>query len=90
MQTISSDFVKNKLHAFGKRLVECQKLGKKSDTDIAKYLGISGAAVGKYANGKGFPTMENFIKLCNYLNVTPNDLISTRSRVFRLYSDRNL
>lgn len=42
---------------------------------VADYIGISRAAYCEYEQGRKLPTLNNFIKLTQCFNCTPNDLL---------------
>lgn len=48
---------------------------KLSQKDMAKKIGITTQSYQAYESGLTMPTMENFLKLCKILNITPNELL---------------
>lgn len=67
MGTIKKDVI-------AKKLKHHREKQKKSQLDVSNATGITIATLSNYENGKSFPTCDNIILLCNYLNITPNDL----------------
>lgn len=62
------------LNKFSERLKELITESNKSDKEIAKIVGVHRTTIGKYKNGKDFPSTDTFIKLadlfccsCDYL-----------------------
>ena len=43
--------------------------------ELAKYLGVSDAAIGQYYNGETLPTMEKLIKLADFFQVSTDYLL---------------
>ncbi len=48
---------------------------KLSQKDMAEKIGITTQSYQAYESGLTMPTMENFLKLCKILNITPNELL---------------
>jgi transcriptional regulator with XRE-family HTH domain len=46
-----------------------------TQTDLANRLGFNACQISFYESGKREPNFKNFIKLCEALGCTPNDLL---------------
>ena len=60
---------------FAKHLQSLRKKAGLSQEDIAEQLHISRQAVSKWEIGQSTPDIDTCVKLCNVLNVTPNQLL---------------
>jgi len=60
------DLISNKSHALIPPI---------SSNTIAREIGISPAALSQYKNGERMPGMDSIVKIVNYFNVSPNDLL---------------
>lgn len=49
-----------------------------SQRKVAEALGITHQSYRAYELGIGMPTMENFLKLCEFFDVTPNELLGIK------------
>lgn len=59
---------------FYEKLVLARKAKGFSQEDLASQMDISRQAVSKWENGTAQPEMSNIIKLCEVLEITPNEL----------------
>lgn len=57
------------------QLEQIRLLTKKSQTDIAAFLGVSNRTVSAWERGTRELGADNIIKLCHFLGCTPNDLL---------------
>lgn len=57
------------------RLMKLRKEKKKTQDDVANFLGISRPAYGNYENGKREPDIETLTKLADYFDVSMDYLI---------------
>lgn len=48
-----------------------EKAGK-SQEELAEYIGISVTSVSNIERGANYPSFENFIKILNFINASPN------------------
>ncbi len=65
------------LTKFGQNLKEYRKLcGFKSQEKFAEAVGVATNTISAVENGKSFFKMENFEKVCNVLNITPDVLFN--------------
>ncbi|MBQ7873819.1 MAG: helix-turn-helix transcriptional regulator [Oscillospiraceae bacterium] len=64
---------------FYERLTAARKAKGFSQEDLAAKLDISRQAVSKWENGTAQPEMSNIIKLCEALEITPNELFGYES-----------
>lgn len=72
------------LKSFSERLRELISESNKSDAEIAEIVSVHRTTIGKYKNGKDFPSIDTFIKLadlfgcsCDYLLGKNDDFSST-------------
>ena len=49
--------------------------GNKSENQIAKESGIKQQMINRYLKGESEPSLTKIMKLCEYFNCTPNDLL---------------
>jgi len=61
---------------FRKEIKQIRQSLNKTQKEVAAALGITPQSYQSYEWGLTFPSMENFIKLCDFLDVTPNDLLN--------------
>lgn len=61
---------RNKLHII-------RKQNKLSQRELGDLVGLSSKMIGKYERGDAEPTLGKILSLCNSLNCTPNELITT-------------
>ena len=59
----------------GHQLKELRKEKGVSQEDLANVLGVSRQAVYKWENNKGYPDIENLIRLSDYFEVTIDEII---------------
>ncbi len=57
------------------RLIELRKSIKKTQKDLAHYLGVAQASYQRYENGEAEPNIERLIKLADYYHVTLDYLV---------------
>lgn len=60
----------------GKRIQEYREKAGISQEFMAEKIGLSVTSVSNIERGKNFPTFENFIKICNVINVSTDLLLS--------------
>lgn len=64
------------LKTFGKRLKAARiRAGYESAQSFAHVLGIEPPAYRKYERGAAEPNFETLTRICELLNITPNDLL---------------
>lgn len=56
------------------KLVEMRKSAGMTQDELAKKVGISRSTINQYENGKAEPSEKNIINICNYFNITKDDL----------------
>ena len=61
---------------FGERLARLRTAKGVSARDMSLSLGQSESYINKIENKKAFPSMNVFIYICEYLNVTPSDFFN--------------
>ena len=50
----------------------------KSKTEIARAIGVSRPTVTQYCTGRIQPTLETLSKLCNFLDVSADDILEIK------------
>ena len=61
---------------FAQNLNYYLEINEKTQADLAKYVGVSTAAVNTWCKGLKNPRMDKVDKICTFLNVKRSDLIS--------------
>lgn len=64
---------------FGERLASLRVLRNKSAREMSFALGQSASYINSIENGKAFPSMPIFFKICDYLDITPYDFFDTNA-----------
>lgn len=59
----------------GKRIKEIRCRESLSQAELAEFMGIGGSTLCEYENGNKTPSLNNFIKIAQCLNCTPNELL---------------
>lgn len=60
---------------FSENLASLRKSKNLSQEEIADRLGVSRQAISKWENGQALPETANIMKLCEILEITPNELL---------------
>lgn len=63
------------IELLGPRLRKLLKENKKTQNDLANYIGITKQSVSLYVTGKRTPDIDTLIKICDYLNVSADYLL---------------
>ena len=58
-----------------KRLSEAIKTSGKSQSEIARSLGVNHSQISRYVSGEKMPSIETFANLCVILDVDPADIL---------------
>lgn len=61
---------------FVRQLKYYLNLRKKSQTDLAKYIGVSNGTITNYVNGTNMPRMDKIDKICDFLLINRSDLLA--------------
>lgn len=64
---------------FIKRLTQLRMNKGVSSQEMSHALGQSHAYINNIENGSGYPTMENFFYICDYLGVSPEEFFATHT-----------
>ena len=56
----------------GKNIQKYRELAGKSQEDLAEYIGVSVTSISNIERGANYPSFENFIKILNFINASPN------------------
>lgn len=62
-------------YTFCERFKELREERKLSYKQMAKLIGFSDTALGKWEKGKQIPTIETLIRLCKFFNVSADYLL---------------
>nr|WLJ26377.1 MAG: repressor protein CI [Firmicutes phage HS18] len=62
---------------FKKNLIYYLNLRQKSQSDLAKAIGVAKTTVSSYVNGVSMPRMDKIDKICDYLNIKRSDLLES-------------
>ncbi|MFR5832467.1 MAG: helix-turn-helix domain-containing protein [Acutalibacteraceae bacterium] len=68
----------SKLYSLGKNLREIRKEHGNTQREIADKIGITHQSYQAYESGKTIPTLENFLKICDFFNITPDVLLDIK------------
>lgn len=60
---------------FGKKLQQLRRERMVGQLELSEAIDASVNAVSKWENGRVFPELEYFCRICNEFDVTPNDLL---------------
>ena len=60
----------------GKFILECRKIKKLTQSELAEKLGVTDKSVSNWENGRNMPDLSLFKPLCEVLGLSINDLIS--------------
>ena len=63
-------------YIFVRQLKYYLNLRKKSQTDLAKYIGVSNGTITNYVNGTNMPRMDKIDKICDFLLINRSDLLA--------------
>ena len=66
------DYDLSALANIGGILRELRRAQRKTQREVADALGITTQSYQAYEAGKTLPTLENFLRLCLFLDVSPN------------------
>ncbi|MBO5223331.1 MAG: helix-turn-helix transcriptional regulator [Clostridia bacterium] len=50
----------------------------KSKTEIANAIGVSNPTISQYLSGRIQPSLSTLSKLCNYLNISADDILEIK------------
>lgn len=68
----------SKLYDICKALRELRKAQHKTQREVAEAIGITTQSYQAYESGKTLPTLENFLRLCIYFDITPDILLGIK------------
>lgn len=68
---------------FVRQLKYYLNLRNKSQTDLAKYIGVSNGTITNYVNGTNMPRMDKIDKICDFLLIKRSDLLEDHSNDVR-------
>lgn len=68
----------SKLYDICKALRELRKAQHKTQREVAEAIGITTQSYQAYESGKTLPTLENFLRLCIFFDVTPDILLGIK------------
>ena len=64
-----------KADEFGERLKDERNARFMSQLQLALAAKVTQGSLGRWELGTTYPTLDNFIELCNVLDMSPNDLL---------------
>jgi len=70
------DFISEKAAIFGANMRAARKQRGFTSEALAKFLSISTAYVGLIERGERCPSMETFLKICEFFGETPNTMLT--------------
>jgi len=73
----------------GKKINSLRKSKDISQQDLANYLGISRPAITQIEKGKRYLTPEEIMKLSEYFNISPNEIINPKLKTEVIIQDAN-
>ena len=56
----------------GKNIQKYRELAGKSQEELSEYIGVSVTSISNIERGANYPSFENFIKILNFINASPN------------------
>ena len=59
----------------GKKIQEYREKAGKSQEELADFVGISVTSVSNIERGANYPSFENFIKILNFIDASPNVIL---------------
>lgn len=62
-----------KTNTFTKNLKFCRKLNGLTQVQFAKQLSMKRSNVGAYEEGRAEPSIKQFLEICKFYNVDPNE-----------------
>lgn len=71
MSDIKSNFKNN--------LIYYLNLRQKTQSDLAKSIGVAKTTVSSYVNGISTPRLDKIDKICDFLNISRNDLLENHN-----------
>ena len=72
---------------FGEKIKELRLQRNMSQKQVAEYLGVVGATISAYEQGKKYPSIEILIKICTLYHVSADYLLGLSDNVQLLKSD---
>ncbi|WP_311443925.1 helix-turn-helix domain-containing protein [Ezakiella coagulans] len=71
MSDIKSNFKNN--------LIYYLNLRQKTQSDLAKSIGVAKTTISSYVNGVSTPRLDKIDKICDFLNISRNDLLENHN-----------
>lgn len=62
---------------FARRLAELREQRGVSARELSLLLGLNESYINRIENQNNYPTMENFLYICEYFHITPEEFFST-------------
>ena len=62
-------------HKIGRNIKHLRKSNKQTQEDLGNILGLSKTAIVNYENAQRKISLEHIVKLCNFYEITVNDII---------------
>jgi transcriptional regulator with XRE-family HTH domain len=75
-QDVSKRILAEKISIFGKNMRIARKNMDLTAAMLGKFLGLSAAYVGLIERGKRAPSLETFLKICDFFGISYNDMLA--------------
>lgn len=72
----------------GKFILECRKVKKLTQSELAEKLGVTDKSISNWENGRNMPDLVLFKPLCEILEISINDLISGEKVAKEKYQEK--
>lgn len=73
--------MKTSYEIFSRNLRNQLDAKRKTQSDLARHLGVSAVAVSRWVRGESMPRPNMLDRICIFLNCTPEDLMTDHSQV---------
>ena len=64
---------------FKNNLIYYLNLRQKTQSDLAKSIGVAKTTISSYVNGVSTPRLDKIDKICDFLNISRNDLLENHN-----------
>ena len=75
----------NDYSLIGKRLAAVRKERKLTQEKLAELTDLANNYISNIENGRSIPSLETLVKLCNALEITPNELLLGTAKTSKTY-----
>ena len=77
----SKKYVQEKCLTFGKNMRAFRRSMGMSSESLGKFLNLSTAYVGLIERGERVPSLETFLKICNFFGISSDDMLTDKTIV---------